>query len=105
MRGAAGIGLGTTIKYLRCPTSGAAGNGLGTTIKYFVNQKRGRGQQLGQGPLHKILARYLLTPPLWCSGFCSKLRAPHRGTSLGSCVCVGGARFLAVFITLEYMLV
>ena len=31
MRGAAGIGLGTTIKYLR----GAAGNGLGTTIKYL----------------------------------------------------------------------
>jgi hypothetical protein len=32
---------------------GAAGSGLGTTIKYLVNQKRGRGQQLGQGPLHK----------------------------------------------------
>jgi hypothetical protein len=28
MRGAAGIGLGTTIKYLRRTTSGAAGNGL-----------------------------------------------------------------------------
>jgi hypothetical protein len=28
--------------------------------------------------------------PLWCSGFCSKLRAPNRGTSLGSCAC--GAR-------------
>jgi hypothetical protein len=27
-------------------------------------------------------------PPLYCSGFCSKLRAPHRGTSLSSCVCV-----------------
>jgi hypothetical protein len=27
MRGAAVIGLGTTIKYLRCTTSGAAGNG------------------------------------------------------------------------------
>jgi hypothetical protein len=35
MRGAAGIGLGTTIKYLRRTLimSGAAGNGLGTMIK------------------------------------------------------------------------
>jgi hypothetical protein len=33
LRDAAGIGLGTTIKYLRCSTSGASGNGLGTTIK------------------------------------------------------------------------
>ena len=39
MRDAAGIGLGTTIKYLRRTTSGAgaAGNGLGTVIKYLVN--------------------------------------------------------------------
>jgi hypothetical protein len=34
-RGAAGISLGTTIKYLRRTTSGAAGNGLGTTAKYL----------------------------------------------------------------------
>ena len=33
--GAAGIGLGTMMKYLRRITSGAAGNGLGTTIKYL----------------------------------------------------------------------
>jgi hypothetical protein len=33
--GAAGNGLGTTIKYLRFTTSGAAGNDLGTTIKYL----------------------------------------------------------------------
>jgi hypothetical protein len=31
-RGAAGNGLGITIKYLRRTTSGATGNGLGTTI-------------------------------------------------------------------------
>jgi hypothetical protein len=37
MRGAAGSGLGTTIKHLRRTTSGAAGNGLSTTIKYLVN--------------------------------------------------------------------
>jgi hypothetical protein len=30
--GAAGTGLGTTIKYLRRTASAAAGNGLGTTI-------------------------------------------------------------------------
>jgi hypothetical protein len=35
MRGAAGISLGTTIKYLRRTTSGAAGNGLGTMAKYL----------------------------------------------------------------------
>jgi len=37
LRGAASIGLGTTIKYLRSTLSGAAGNGLGTTIKYRVD--------------------------------------------------------------------
>jgi hypothetical protein len=36
MRGAAGIGLGTTIQHLRRTTSGAAGNGLGATIKYLL---------------------------------------------------------------------
>jgi hypothetical protein len=35
MRGASGIGMGTTIKHLRCTTSGAAGNGLGTSMKYL----------------------------------------------------------------------
>jgi hypothetical protein len=35
MRGASGIGMGTTIKHLRCTTSGAAGNGLGATLKYL----------------------------------------------------------------------
>jgi hypothetical protein len=44
-----GIGLGTTIKYVRRTTSAAANNGLGTTIKYergwpsyFVVVRRGR---------------------------------------------------------------
>jgi hypothetical protein len=36
MRGAAGIGLGITIKYSRRTTSAAANNGLGTTIKCLV---------------------------------------------------------------------
>jgi hypothetical protein len=37
MCGAAGIGLSTTIKYLRRTTNAAASNGMRTTIKYFVN--------------------------------------------------------------------
>jgi hypothetical protein len=40
MRGAAGIGLGTTIKHLRRTTSGTAGNGLGATMKYLRRTKR-----------------------------------------------------------------
>jgi hypothetical protein len=35
LRGAASIGLGATIKYLRQSTSGTAGNGLRTTAKYL----------------------------------------------------------------------
>jgi hypothetical protein len=35
MRGASGIGMGTTTKHLRRTTSGAAGNGLGATMKYL----------------------------------------------------------------------
>jgi hypothetical protein len=43
LRGATGIGLGTTVKYLRRTTSAATNNGLGTTIKYLVNQNAGAG--------------------------------------------------------------
>jgi hypothetical protein len=34
-RGAAGYGLGTTVKYLQGTRSGAAGNNLGATAKYL----------------------------------------------------------------------
>jgi hypothetical protein len=37
MRGAAGIGLDTTTKYMRRTISAAANNGLSTTFKYLVN--------------------------------------------------------------------
>ena len=37
LRGAAGIGLSTTIKYLRRTTSAAASKGLSTTTKYLLN--------------------------------------------------------------------
>jgi hypothetical protein len=45
LRGAAGIGLGTTIKYLR----GTAGIGLGTTINYLrctARQRHGHHDQV-----------------------------------------------------------
>jgi hypothetical protein len=34
---AAGVGLGTTAKYMQRATSAAANKGLYTTIKYLVN--------------------------------------------------------------------
>jgi hypothetical protein len=43
LRGAAGIGLGTTIMYLRRTTIVAANSGLDTTIKYLVSQNAGTG--------------------------------------------------------------
>jgi hypothetical protein len=49
---AAGIGLGTTMKYLRRSTSGAAGNGLLKTIKYL----RG-ATDIGMGTTIKYLRR------------------------------------------------
>jgi len=85
LRGASGIGLGTTNKNLRCTTSSAAGNGLGTTAKYLVNQNAGAGNNWAKAHYTKA-GRELCLIPLYCSGFCSKLRAPHRDTSLGSCV-------------------
>jgi hypothetical protein len=43
MHGAAGIGLGTKIKYLRRTTSAVEGNGLGTTLTCIVSQTAGAG--------------------------------------------------------------
>jgi hypothetical protein len=43
LRGAAGIGLGTTIEYLRRKTTAAAGSRLGITAKYLENQNAGAG--------------------------------------------------------------
>ena len=48
LRGAADIGLGTTISYLRRTTSAAAGNGLGTAINEHspaMNNERRHGQR------------------------------------------------------------
>jgi hypothetical protein len=52
LRGAAGIGLGTTTKYLRRSTGGVAGNGLCTLIKYL----RGAAS-IGLGTTTKYLQR------------------------------------------------
>ena len=54
----------------------------------YRNPKSGRGQQLAKAHIKKARYEYFSTP-LCCSGYCSKLRAPHRGTSLDSCVCAG----------------
>jgi hypothetical protein len=43
LRVATGINMNATTKYLRRTTSAAAVNGLETTIKYLVNQKAGAG--------------------------------------------------------------
>ena len=81
MRGASGIGMGTTIEHLRRKTSGAAGNGLSATMKYL---RRTTSAAATNGLSTTI------TPPCSAAPFEEKLRAPHRGTSLGPFVC--GAR-------------
>jgi hypothetical protein len=74
MRGAAGIGLGTTIKHLRRTTSGTAGNGLGATMKYL---RRKTSAAANNGLSTTTI------PPCIAAFFEEKLRAPHRGMSLG----------------------
>jgi hypothetical protein len=81
MRGAAGVGLGATIKHLRRTTSGTAGNGLGATIKYL---RRTTSAAANNGLSTTIIS------PRSAASFEEKLRASHRGTSLGPFVC--GAR-------------
>jgi hypothetical protein len=78
MRGASGIGMGTTIKHLRRTTSGAAGNGLGATMKYM---RRTTSAAANNGMSTTII------PFCSAASFEEKLKAPHRGTSLGPFVC------------------
>jgi hypothetical protein len=92
MRGAAGIGLSTTAKYLRRTISTAANNGLSTATKYLVNQKRARvtGQQLGIGPhIHK-LGTISADPPPLCrvAAFVVNLE-PNTGARPSVRLCVG----------------
>jgi|AntAceMinimDraft_5_1070358.scaffolds.fasta_scaffold201183_1 hypothetical protein len=86
-------------KYLRRTTSAAAGDGLGTTAKYLVNQYVGAENNWAKAHCKKAgheSARILLSL-LGYSGFCSKLRAPHGGTFLGSCGCWARAGSLCSF--------
>jgi hypothetical protein len=62
LRGAAGIGLGTTIRYLRRATSAAANNGMGTTIKCLLNQNAGAGNNWAKAHIHKSWAQIQMTP-------------------------------------------
>jgi hypothetical protein len=68
----------------------ASGGKYMTSPDNHMNNKR--GQKLGQRPLPYKRAehRFIGLPPLFCCGFRSKLRATHRGASLGPSVC--GAR-------------
>jgi hypothetical protein len=45
--------------------------------------------------------RLLLNPPPVVCDFCSKLRAPHRGTSLGPFVCAANNKFLKQIIIIR----
>ena len=77
IRGASGIGIGSTIKHLRRAMSGAAGNSLGATIKYL---RRTTSAAANNGLSTTI------TPPCSVAAFIVNL-ALHRGTSLGPFVC------------------
>jgi hypothetical protein len=64
LRGAAGIGLGTTIKYLRRATSAAANSGLSTTIRYLVNQNASAGSNWAKAHIQRSWARIQMSPPV-----------------------------------------
>jgi hypothetical protein len=88
MRGAAGIGLGTTTKHLRRTTSGIAGSGLGATIKYL---RRTTSAAANNG------LRTKFTPPCSAASFEVNSESPTPGHVPRS-VCVWGPSLLAVFI-------
>jgi hypothetical protein len=79
MRGASGIGMGTTIKHLRCTTSGAAGNGLGATMKYLL---RTTSAAANNGMSTTII------PPCSAASFVVNSE-PHTGARPSVRLCVG----------------
>jgi hypothetical protein len=79
MRGAAGIGLGTTIEHLRRATSGAVGNGLGATVKYL---RRTTSAAANNGLSTTI------TPPYSAASF-EVNTEPHTGARSSVRLCVG----------------
>jgi hypothetical protein len=64
VRCAAGFGLGTTIKYLRQTTSAAANNGMGTTNQVSRELNAGASNNWAKAYIHISWARFLLNPPL-----------------------------------------
>jgi hypothetical protein len=80
MRGAAGIGLGTTAKHLRRATSGTAGNGLGATMKYL---RRTTSAAANNGLSTTI------TTPLVVQRLLKKNSEPHTGARPSVRLCVG----------------
>jgi hypothetical protein len=79
MRGASGIGMGTTIKNLRRTKSGAAGNGLGATMKYL---RRTTSAAANNGLSTSI------TPPCSVASF-EVNSEPHTGARPSVRLCVG----------------
>jgi hypothetical protein len=79
MRGASGIGMGTTIIHLRCATSGAAGNGLGATMKYL---RRTTSAAANDGMSTTIIS------PCSAASFVVNLE-PHTGARPSVRLCVG----------------
>jgi hypothetical protein len=79
MRGAAGIGLGTTIKHLRRATSGAAGSSLGATMKYLrCTTSAAANNGLSTTPSPLVVQRLL-----------KKNSEPHTGARFSVRLCVG----------------
>jgi hypothetical protein len=64
LRGATGICLGTKINFLRRATSAAANSGLGTTTKYLVNRNAGAGNNWANAHIHISLARVQMNTPV-----------------------------------------
>jgi hypothetical protein len=79
MRGASGIGMGTTIKHLRRTTSGAAKNGLGATMKYL---RRTTSAAAKNGMSTTII------PPRYAASF-EVNSEPHTGARPSVRLCVG----------------
>jgi hypothetical protein len=79
MRGASGIGMGTTIKHLRRTTSGATGNGLGARMKYL---RRKTSVAASNGMITTIIP--------FCSAAPFEVNSePHTGARPSVRLCVG----------------
>ena len=79
MRGAAGIGLGTTIKHLRRTTSDTAGSSLGATMKYLrCTTSAAANNGLSTTPSPLVVQRLL-----------KKKSEPHTGARPLVRLCVG----------------